>query len=224
MGYGDYLTHTSRLEKLRARGTKLVSWGAVMPDQPCVTIGCDNFNGGRSVTDHLLDQGCHRIVFIGDASRHFPEFQERYRGHLQALRTRGIVPDDALQVDAESSQQEGRRAVEALLARGESFDAVFAASDLIAIGAIGALSAHGISVPFEVAVAGFDDIPMASFVNPPLTTVLQDTRRAGEMLVDSLLRLIHDEHVESRMLPMKLMVRRSSLWQDVARSESTRED
>jgi len=54
--------------------------------------------------------------------------------------------------------------------------------------------------------------------------VLQDTRRAGEMLVDSLLRLIHDEHVESRMLPMKLMVRRSSLWQDVARSESTRED
>jgi DNA-binding LacI/PurR family transcriptional regulator len=65
---------------------------------------------------------------------------------------------------------------------------------------------------------------MASFVNPPLTTVLQDTRRAGEMLVDSLLRLIHDEHVESRMLPMKLMVRRSSLWQDVARSESTRED
>jgi DNA-binding LacI/PurR family transcriptional regulator len=111
-----------------------------------------------------------------------------------------------------------------LLARGESFDAVFAASDLIAIGAIGALSAHGIDVPFEVAVAGFDDIPMASFVNPPLTTVLQDTRRAGEMLVDSLLRLIHDEHVESRMLPMKLMVRRSSLWKDLAHSESTRED
>ena len=224
LGYGDYLTHTSRLEKLRARGTKIVSWGAVMPDQPCVTIGCDNFNGGRSLTEHLLDQGCRRIAFIGDASRHFPEFQERYHGHLQALRTRGIVPDDALQVDAESSQQEGRRAVETLMARGESFDAIFAASDLIAIGAIGALSAQGISVPFEVAVAGYDDIPMASFVNPPLTTVQQDTRRAGEMLVDSLLRLIHNEPVESRMLPMKLMVRRSSLWQDVAHLEHTRED
>jgi DNA-binding LacI/PurR family transcriptional regulator len=113
--------------------------------------------------------------------------------------------------------------VEALLAHGQSFDAIFAASDLIAIGAIGALSAHGIGVPFEVAVAGYDDLPMASFVNPPLTTVQQDTRRAGEMLVDSLLRLIHDEPVESRMLPMKLMVRRSSLWQDVTHSEHTHE-
>jgi DNA-binding LacI/PurR family transcriptional regulator len=134
------------------------------------------------------------------------------------------VPDDALHVDAESSQQEGRRATEALLARGEPFDAIFAASDLIAIGAIGALSAHGIGVPFEVAVAGFDDIPMASFVNPPLTTVQQDTQRAGEMLVDSLLRLIHNEAVESRMLPMKLMVRRSSLWQDLPHPEPANKD
>jgi len=224
LGYGDYLTHTSRLEKLRARGTRIVSWGAVMPDQPCVTIGCDNFSGGRSITEHLLDQGCRRIAFLGDASRHFPEFQERYRGHLQALRARGIVPDDALQVDAESSQQEGRRATETLLARGEPFDAIFAASDIIAIGAIGALSSQGISVPFEVAVAGFDDIPMASFVNPPLTTVQQDTQRAGEMLVDSLLRLIHNETVESRMLPMKLMVRRSSLWQDLPHPEPANKD
>ncbi|MBS0380843.1 MAG: LacI family DNA-binding transcriptional regulator [Proteobacteria bacterium] len=223
LGYGDYLTHASRLEKLRAKGTRLVSWGAVRPDQPCITIGCDNFSGGRAATEHLLDQGCRRIAFLGDASRHFPEFQERYRGHLQALRTRGIVPDDALQVDAESSQSSGRLALKTLMARAEPFDAIFAASDLIAIGAIGALSEHGIDVPFEVAVAGFDDIPMASYVNPPLTTVQQDTRRAGEMLVDSLLRLIHNEPVASRMLPMKLIVRRSSLWQEVPRAESPRE-
>lgn len=224
LGYGDYLTHTSRLEKLRARGTRLVSWGAVMPDQPCVTIGCDNYSGGRSVTEHLLDQGCRRIAFLGDASRHFPEFQERYRGHLQALHTRGIVPDDALQVDAESSQYSGRRALESLQARDVPFDAIFAASDLIAIGAIGALSEQGIDVPFEVAVAGYDDIPMASFVNPPLTTVQQDTRRAGELLVDSLIRLIHNESVESRMLPMKLVIRRSSLWQAAPRTEHPQED
>ena len=97
-----------------------------------------------------------------------------------------------------------------LLARGARFDGIFAASDLIAIGALGALSAHGIDVPDDVAVAGFDDIPMASFVNPPLTTVLQDTARAGETLVDSLLRLIHGEPVAGRMLPMKLVVRDSS--------------
>ncbi len=219
LGYGDYLAHASRLEKLRSQGTRIVSWGAVMAEQPCVTIGCDNYQGGYAVTQHLLEQGCRRIAYLGDASRHFPEFQERYRGHLQALRAHGIEPDDALQIDAESSQQSGRQATETLLASGATLDAIFAASDLIAIGAIGALSAQGIDVPFEVAVAGFDDIPMASFVNPSLTTVQQDTRRAGEMLVDSLVRLIHSEPAASKMLPMKLIVRRSSLWQEAARTE-----
>ncbi len=210
LGYGDYLAHASRLERLCAQGTRIVCWGAVLPGQPCVTIGCDNFHGGRSVTEHLLAQGCRRIAFLGDASSHFPEFQERYRGHLQALRAHGIATDDALQVDAESFQYSGRQAVETLLARNVSFDAIFAASDLIAIGALGALSARGIEVPDDVAVAGFDDIPMASFVNPPLTTVLQDTALAGEMLVDSLVRLIHGEAAASRMLPMRLVVRNSS--------------
>ncbi len=213
LGYGDYLTHTSRLKKLCEQGTHVVCWGAVLSDQPFITIGCDNFSGGRSITEHLLDQGCHRIAFLGDASRHFPEFQERYRGHVQALHARGLQVDDTLQVDAESSQYSGQQAVETLLARGAQFDAIFAASDLIAIGAKGALSTHGIRVPDDVALAGFDDIPMASFVNPPLTTVLQDTGRAGEVLVDSLLRSIRNEPVESTMLPMKLIVRESSVRQ-----------
>ncbi|HET7932173.1 MAG TPA: LacI family DNA-binding transcriptional regulator [Rhodanobacteraceae bacterium] len=224
LGYGDYLTHTSRLEKLNRQGTRIVSWGAVMPDQPCVTIGCDNYNGGLSVTNHLIEQGCKRIAFLGDASQHFPEFQERYRGHLQALRAHGIEPADELQVDAESSQHSGQQAVDSLLAREVKFDAIFAASDLMAIGAMAALTAHGIDVPFEVAVAGFDDIPMANFVNPPLTTVRQDTRKAGDMLVDSLLRLIHNEPVSSRMLPMQLIVRRSSLLRDVAAGSGHPED
>jgi DNA-binding LacI/PurR family transcriptional regulator len=94
----------------------------------------------------------------------------------------------------------------------------------MAIGAMAALTAHGIDVPFEVAVAGFDDIPMANFVNPPLTTVRQDTRQAGEMLVDSLLRLIHNEPVTSRMLPMQLIVRRSSLSREVATRHGHPED
>ena len=123
-----------------------------------------------------------------------------------------MTPDATLQVDAESSQHSGHKATEALLARGVEFDAIFAASDLIAIGALGALSERGIAVPGEVAVAGFDDIPMASYVNPPLTTVIQDTMLAGEVLVDSLLRMIRNEPVESRILPMRLAVRKSSLY------------
>ena len=87
---------------------------------------------------------------------------------------------------------------------------MFAASDLIAIGAIRALHEHGLRVPEDVAVVGFDDIAMARFCTPPLTTVYQDTARAGELLVEALLRRVQDQPAESVMLPAKLVVRRSS--------------
>ena len=96
------------------------------------------------------------------------------------------------------------------LESGEDFDGVFAASDLIAIGAMKALHERGLQVPGDVAVAGFDDIPMAGFVNPSLSTVQQDTKLAGSILVETLLKLIQGEQVESRTIPVKLALRRSS--------------
>jgi DNA-binding LacI/PurR family transcriptional regulator len=211
LGYGDYLAYRDKLEKLVAQGTRFVRWGAVLPDQPGISIGCDNFSGGHAIAEHLLERGCRRIAFLGDASSHYPEFFERYRGYVDALQQAGLSVDTALQENAESTERSGYEAMDALIARGVGFDAVFAASDLIAIGALRALSVHGLRVPQDVALAGFDDIAMASFVNPPLTTVLQDTRQAGEVLVDSLLRLIRAQPVESAILPAKLIVRRSSL-------------
>ncbi|MFZ0869450.1 MAG: LacI family DNA-binding transcriptional regulator [Rhodanobacter sp.] len=211
LGYGDYLAYRDKLEKLVAQGTCFVRWGAVLPDQPGVSIGCDNFHGGYAIAEHLLERGCRRIAFLGDASSHYPEFFERYRGYVDALQQAGVAVDPALQENAESTECSGYEAMDALITREVAFDAVFAASDLIAIGALRALSVHGLRVPQDVALAGFDDIAMASFVNPPLTTVLQDTRQAGEVLVDSLLKLIRAEPVESAILPAKLIVRRSSL-------------
>jgi DNA-binding LacI/PurR family transcriptional regulator len=86
---------------------------------------------------------------------------------------------------------------------------VFAASDRIAIGVIGALRDRGIAVPDDVTVVGFDDIVAAGHFNPPLTTVQQDTERAGEMLVDNLLRIIAGESLESALIPPRLVVRKS---------------
>jgi DNA-binding LacI/PurR family transcriptional regulator len=86
---------------------------------------------------------------------------------------------------------------------------VFAASDLIAIGAIGAFRDRGISVPGDVAVVGFDDIAMAAYFNPPLTTVQQDTQQAGAMLVDNVIRLIEGQTLESKLLEPRLIVRAS---------------
>jgi DNA-binding LacI/PurR family transcriptional regulator len=211
LGYGDYLTHRDKLDKLVAQRTCFVRWGAVLPDQPGVSIGCDNFCGGQAVATHLIEQGCRRPAFLGDASSHYPEFFERYRGYADVLQQAGVVIDPALQVNAESTESSGYEAMQELIARGAGFDAVFAASDLIAIGAMRALSDHGLRVPQDVALVGFDDIPTASFVNPTLTSVLQDTNRAGELLVDCLLQLIRREPAESAILPVKLMVRGSSL-------------
>jgi len=86
---------------------------------------------------------------------------------------------------------------------------VFCANDVLALGAVNAARGLGLDVPGDVSVVGFDDIPSASLTNPPLTTVAQDTRRAGEALVDTLLRLVSDEHAEGMVLPTKLIVRRS---------------
>jgi len=115
----------------------------------------------------------------------------------------------ALQVDAITMEQSGYDAARELLACGEPFDAIVAASDLIAIGALRALQERHIDVPGAVSVVGFDDIPAASLANPPLTTVMQDTRLAGEALVDSLLRSVHGEPAQNSVLPTRLVVRRS---------------
>lgn len=210
LGYGDYLVSRSKLQKLVDQGTYFVRWGAVLPGQPDISIGCDNAQGGRAITEHLLSLGRRRIAFIGDASAHCPEFSDRYSGHCHALKAAGIDPDPDLQVDAaDSIESMGYEAMRELLARKVDFDAMFAASDLLAMGAMRALAEAGIHVPEQVAIAGFDDIPMASFANPPLTTVMQDTKRAGEMLVDSVLRQIRGERPESVMIPTQLVIRRS---------------
>ena len=210
LGYGDYLEAESKLQRLVAQGTHFVRWGAALPGEPGLSIGCDNFQGGHDITAHLLAQGRQRIAFLGHASNHYPEFFERWRGYAAALHEAGLAPDPALQVDAITTEQSGHEAATALLDAGMRPDAVFAASDLIALGALKALREHGLRVPEDVAVAGFDDIAMASFVQPGLSTVQQDTKQAGEVLVDSLIRLILGETVESRTLPVKLVLRGSS--------------
>jgi len=209
LGYGDYVSYADRLKRLVEAEQRFVIWGAVVEGLGGHYLGCDNALGARLATEHLLRLGRRHIAFAGGASEHCPEFQERHRSYEATLRAAGIEPDPALQADAISDPGSGYQAGLRLVESGARFDAVVAASDLIAIGVIRALMDRRVRVPEDVGVVGFDDIVTASFYNPPLTTVRQDTRAAGELLVDSVIRLIEGQEIASTLIPPTLVVRAS---------------
>jgi len=209
LGYGDYEEYRPRLDRLVEQGTHFVRWGPVLTNEPGVSVGSDNTQGGFDVTRHLLAQGRRNVAFLGTATSHSPEFFDRYRGYERAMMEAKLATSSALQVDAINLEESGFNAARELHARGVQFDAIVAASDLIAIGALRALQESGVEVPRQVAVVGFDDIPAASLTNPPLTTVMQDTRRAGELLVETLLRQITGEAPNNSVIPTRLVVRKS---------------
>ncbi|MBA3512209.1 substrate-binding domain-containing protein [Sphingomonas sp.] len=210
LGYGDYLEYQPLLQRLVERGTHFVRWGSAGGVQFGATVSSDNEQGGFDATQHLLQEGRRTIAFIGTAEPAYPEFLDRWRGHCRALRASGMEPEGQLRVDAEPSEESGRAAVAELIRRGVAFDAIFAASDVTAIGAMHALQKLGRAIPQEVAIVGFDDIPAASLSSPRLSTVTQDAKGAGEALVEALIEAIGLGSAKNRLLPVRLKVRESS--------------
>jgi DNA-binding LacI/PurR family transcriptional regulator len=210
LGYGDYTLYRERLDQLERQGTHFARWGSVTSDTSGSTIGSDNFGAGKLAGAHLVQQGRKRLAFLGHADDHYPEFAQRYRGMCEALAEAGLSCDPALQHDAITTEEAGHAAMRSLIDSGKPFDGIFAASDLIAIGAMRALSEAGLRVPQDVALVGFDDIPAASLTSPPLTTIMQDIKGAGERLVETLLAKVEGRERPDNRLPTKLIVRASS--------------
>ncbi|HXU99822.1 MAG TPA: substrate-binding domain-containing protein [Caulobacteraceae bacterium] len=170
--------------KLTETGARFVVWGAQVSGQRYRTIGSDNLVGGRRATAHLCRLGRRRILFVGGVDL---ESQQRRRGYLEALREHGIQHDPELVADVHFELDAAESAVTRLLNRGVSFDGVVAASDLIALGAIRAIRRAGLAAPGDVSVVGYDDILIGQLSVPTLSTIRQDTRRAGSLLVSSIL-------------------------------------
>jgi DNA-binding LacI/PurR family transcriptional regulator len=211
LGYGDWEIYRARVAQLAAQGTRFARWGSVEAARGLAgfgtTIGSDNEAGGRMAAEHLIGLGRRRIAFIGHASSRYPEFEARHAGVAKALATAGLPPP--LQADAITTEESGAAALHRMIDSGESFDAVVAASDLIAIGAMQALTDRDLKVPGDIAVTGFDDIPAAASTRPPLTTVVQDTQRAGQLLVDSVRAQLEGLPAPGALLPTRLVIRRS---------------
>ena len=209
LGYGDYSGFADKLDKLIRAETCFAVWGATGPELWNRTIGCDNVSGAFDATSHLIGLGRRNIAFFGGTSDNCPELKQRYEGYCNALKKAGISIDPRLQFDTDFQETSGALATEDLMNSGKTFDAIFAASDLLAIGAIKRLRAADVRVPADVSVVGFDDIPAASYFNPSLTTVQQDTKVAGGHLVDQVIRMINGEKPEPQLLHPRLIVRGS---------------
>lgn len=200
--------HHDQLNQLAVRGVPLVVWGAELPGQAYATVGSDNAQGGRMATRHLWQQGARRIAFFGDWD--LPEVGLRHQGYLQALADVGARPVARLMRPVPFVDSAIEREVEALCASGESFDAVFAASDLMAMTVVNTLRRLDRPVPADVLVAGYDDIPLAQYFHPPLTTVRQPVGAAGLALVGQLLAQIGGARPQSRLLLTELRPRQST--------------
>lgn len=114
LGYGDYEEYRPRLDKLVQAGTHFVRWGPVLNDEPGVSIGSDNTQGGYDVTRHLLDRGRRKLAFFGHATSHYPEFFDRFRGYERAHLESGTPLPEGLQVDAINLEESGFQAVREL--------------------------------------------------------------------------------------------------------------
>jgi DNA-binding LacI/PurR family transcriptional regulator len=200
--------HHDQLNQLALRDLPIVVWGAQMPQQHYTSVGGDNLQGGRLATEHLLAQGRRRIVFLGDAQ--LPEVALRFEGYRAALNDAGLSPDPELELQVPFEVTAARAALDTLLARKVPFDGVFGCSDLLGITALQALREHRRDVPREVAVVGYDDMPLALYCDPPLTSVHQPVAEAAVELVDALLTLLGGQRVAPRVLSVSLVVRGSS--------------
>ncbi len=179
-------------------------------DASSVTI--ENYRGAREMVEHIASLGHKRIAIIKGADDNY-DASERLRGYRAALRLASIANDPTLEIDGDFTEAGGYNAAVRILDLEPRPTAIFAANDSMAIGALSALRESGVSVPDEMAVAGFDDIPLAHYMDPPLSSVRVPIASIGERAVDILLSSIsHDGEPARRRekVSTELVIRRST--------------
>jgi LacI family transcriptional regulator, galactose operon repressor len=170
-----------------------------------------NYDGARAMVQHLLGLGHRRIAIIKGAEGNY-DAAERLRGYRAALAEGGVTPSPALEAAGDFSESSGFRATGELLAGTPVPTAIFAANDSMAIGALSALREAKRRVPDDVAVAGFDDIPLARFLDPPLSSVHVDISALGERATLRLLEAVREKAAHAHRtetFPTMLVLRRS---------------
>ena len=200
------------IKELSRRGVPMVFMdvGQVGPKMSHVAI--DYGNGVRQAVDHLAELGHTRIAFIsGPLQLH--SARTRRQAFLESMRARGVEPEKKLLREGTHTAEGGRAEMAALLRLSKRPTAVVCSNDWTAIGALNAIAAAGLRVPQDISLVGFDDIPLASYTTPPLTTVRMSASDVGTVAFRALFGLISGERIEGDVyqIPTELVERGSSM-------------
>lgn len=201
----------AELLRLHQRGFPVVLLHRSAPNGlPIPSVRFDNRAGARAATEHLIEQhGRRRIVFMRGPEDNEDSFW-REVGYREALEAHRLPVASELLVAGDFMESRGEAAIAGLLAQDIQFDAVFTGDDEAGAGAMLALRKAGRRIPEDVSVVGFDDVPFARHVNPPLTTVRAPIETASYLAARQLTRLIQGLEVElATILPVELVVRQS---------------
>ncbi|MDT5268661.1 MAG: LacI family transcriptional regulator [Acidobacteriota bacterium] len=211
-----------RLAEMIEGGIPIVLIGRDFHHPNADLIAADNLRGGYDATAHLIALGHKNIGFIGVTPTSGVGLR-RYHGYLEAMREHGLKVDERLivgraddgdQWPGYSTETMGYEGMKKLLSLRKRPTAVFARNDFTALGAMSAIKEAGLKIPQEIAVVGYDDVPMATHTTPPLTTVRQPTREQGRIAAEALLRRMESAETparEERVMKCELVVRASTV-------------
>ena len=212
----------SRLRDVVEDQLPLVVIGRDFKHESVDSVAADTLAGGFEATQHLIDLGHQRVAFLGAALNDLPGLK-RLQGYTKALDTHGIPIDErlvtgrnesALGGTGYSTEKIGYEGMKRLLSVPKRPTAIFARNDFTAIGAMTAIKEARLTIPKDIAIVGFDDIPMATHTSPPLTTVRQPMRMQGQLAAEMMLKRVTGEGIENRterLLTCELIIRGSTV-------------
>jgi DNA-binding LacI/PurR family transcriptional regulator len=208
--------HDERVEFLLSHNVPFVAYGRILDDKDFPYVDVDQVAGMRALVQHLSDLNHRRIGFVG-GSPDFTFVHYQLEGFRQAMAAGGLPVDEGLIITADLTQKGGYAAAQTLLSQSDPPSAIIASNDLMALGVMSAAQDQGLEVGRDLAVAGFDDTPLAETSHPTLTTVRQPAHRIGQLLGQMLIALACGDPVAERQVLVQpsLIIRQSTdldLW------------
>jgi len=199
------------LQRLYDDGFPTVLMGKLPNTQFCY-VDIDNQTASFNAVKHLIDHGHNKIACITNASLSYHAANERLQGYKQALSVSGIDVNDNYIRYGDFDPESGYFQMENLLKNGSKPSAVFVASDVVALGAMTSIREHGLSIPKDIALVGFDDVLMAKYVDPPLTTIRLPVLKMAQIAIDMVVQLINGNEPDDSqvLLDTEMIIRQSS--------------